>query len=302
MMEGELTAARIANAICQDTSFTGCYLLVEGKRDVRLYTRFIGSPDVRIRVTWGKYRQREVFDLLRQRGASKIVGIRDADFLRIRGNPKFVPNYSEPIYPTDYHDAEVMMIFNGALPDFLSLVSDDEKIQAFEQKIGSTVRELLVRLVYPLGCLRLANKRYSLGLSFKPDKPEGNRLKLHKFVSETEWRMLGHAQMVNTVWEYSQNRGKLVSPRERIAQRLAEVVAEDHPVGEIVNGHDLAAALLMVSVGGLKSKSKLLQDAGCVEDLLIACFDIAKFRSTGLFARVMDWGKANGEPAVFVAA
>ena len=42
-MESSMTAARIANAIEQDKSFLVFYFLVEGKKDIRLYKKFIND-------------------------------------------------------------------------------------------------------------------------------------------------------------------------------------------------------------------------------------------------------------------
>jgi hypothetical protein len=299
-MEGELTAARIANAICQDVSFTGIYLLVEGRRDVKLYGKFVDDTAVRIKATWGKYKLREVYQLLNNRGIENVVGIRDADFLRIEGNAKFSADYKDAIFPTDCHDAEIMIAYSGVLTDYLRLVAEEDRVAEFEKQAGTTILELIISLIYEIGCLRLANKKHQLGLSFKPEKPEGNRLKVAKFISVPDWK-ISRSSMINTAWEYSQNRGNQVATREKISQALEIMVAGGHPAKEIVNGHDFSAVLHMVSVTGLKSKNKLLQDPGCVEDLLIAFFDIRRFAATSLYSRVSSGSTTSSPRVVFKA-
>ncbi len=296
-MQEEISPARIANAICQDTTFQGSYLLVEGRRDHALYSKFTDASQVRVRATSGKYRLREVYSLLVKRGFGNALGIRDADFLRISGNPKFQVSFSEPIFVTDCHDSEIMIAFSAGINDFMNLTCDQNRIQEFEKKHGA-VMDLVMELIYPLGCLRLANKRRNLGLSFKPEKPEGNALKVRKFVRESDWQV-DIEGMVNTVWEYSQNRGQAVAGKHDMANGLAEVMAEKHPAHEMSNGHDFAAILHLVTTKGLRSASKLLQDASCVEDLLIAQFDLKTFSTTALYGATQSWSANAGRHAIF---
>lgn len=297
-MEKDISVARIANSICQDTDFHGIHLLVEGKQDYKLYKKFARSTDVRIKTTQGKYRLREVYSLLMERGYTDVVGIRDADFLRVRGNPKYSDQYAHAIFPTDYHDAEIMLARSGILEDFLTITCDPEQVSGFEAKNGP-ILDLIMRVIYPMGCLRLASKRFALGLSFKPERPEGNQLKVRKFVVDPNWNT-DIPVMINTVWEYSQNRGSKVASREAIAEALTAIMGEAHPADEISNGHDFAAVLHLVSTKGLKSTSKLLQDPTAVEDLLIALLDLGKFSSTALYRLVQSWSAEKGKTSVFL--
>ncbi|MBK7417441.1 MAG: DUF4435 domain-containing protein [Dechloromonas sp.] len=288
-MEASITPFRIANAILQDKDFSGYYVLVEGKKDIKIYRRFIIEEAAKIKATFGKYKQREVLGILDERSFSKVLGIRDADYLRINGNLKYDPDYAGAVFATDCHDSELMMIQADVLSNYLVLISEDEKVLAFEDKVRKKLPDLLLDLLYSLGCLRLANKRFSLGLSFKPEKPDGNKLKINKFISENSWTYLGDEIMINTVVEYSKNRGTVVSCREVIKEKLKEIADENHPAIELVNGHDISQLLLLVSKNGLDSKNKLLQNADCVEDLLIASFDLLKFSGTKLFKNLLNW-------------
>jgi len=296
-MERDISVARIANAICQDTSFSGVHLLVEGKQDSKLYSKFIQKKNVRVQIALGKYRLRQVYTLLMERGMDSVVGIRDADFLRIKDNPKYSLNFSEAIFPTDCHDAEIMMASCGILDDLLALVCDPEIIDNFVTKY-SPLFALITGAIYPIGCLRLANKRFGLGLSFKPERPGGNQLKFRRFVVESRWMSDVNA-MINTVWEYSQNRGLQVASKDDIQGALATVMNENHPQQDISNGHDFAAVFHLVLTKGLKSSNSLLKDPGCVQDLLIAHFDLKRFALTTLYRSVQQWAATNGKPSVF---
>lgn len=295
-MESHITPARIANSICQDESFNGHIVLLEGKRDLRTYNKFLSKSEARPIATFGKYNMREVYKILTSRNFDRKIGIRDADFLRINGNPKFSESYSEAIFATDGHDSEIMMIKAGTLPAVLDLISDTEKVNLLTYKMGVSIQDITFRLIRPIGNLRLANKRHNLGLSFKPEKPEGNRLRLDRFICTKTWQVIDNAKMINTVVEYSKNRGQEVASRELVLRALNEEILLGHPDIEILNGHDASQALLLIAKEGLGSKSRLLQDASCVEDLLSGCFDWLKFSTTDLFLALDGWQKSLPKP------
>jgi hypothetical protein len=293
-MEQYITADRIANAICQYTTFKGCSLLVEGKKDMKLYSRFFDKDHVRIVQTFGKYKQREAYQILQGRGFARKLGIRDADFLRVEGNTKYDPNFAGDIFPTDHHDSEVMVFNSAALDHFIAGVLDKDRVEQFENEMKKTLREVVLELAYVLGCLKLANKRYTLGLSFKPEKPDGNTLKFGKFIDFKTAKFLGNELLINTVWEYSKNRGVEVSKKPEILDKLSLIISVKHPTLEIVNGHDICEIISLLSKDALKSNNKALQIAGCVEDMLRLAFDSAEFVKTGLASKLRAWQEASG--------
>jgi len=287
-----MTPARIANSIQLDRSFLGTYLLLEGKKDIKLFKKLFCEKNTQLKPTFGKHKMREVYTILSERGFNRKVGIRDADYLRLDGNEKYVDSYEHNIFITDYHDSEGMVINSQALNDFIHIISDSEKVKNFERNYGN-IKELIYRLCYPLACLRLVNKVDNLGLSFKPANPEGNKLKYRKFISESNFSYLGHEKLINTVVEYSTNRGSVIAKREVIIESLEASIIKNHPVEEVVNGHDLAEILYLVGKKGLNSTSKTLQDASCIEESLCLAYNINYFSSTDLFNKLKEWQITN---------
>ncbi|WP_210494389.1 DUF4435 domain-containing protein [Pantoea ananatis] len=287
-MERDITPARLANAIMQNSRYNGHYILVEGEQDVKVFKSFFVREHVILKVMHGKNNLREVYETLIKRGFNKIFGIRDADFLRLPGNDKFIMDYCEPIFPTDYHDAEGMVVNSPAFMDFIRSIASDEKIDTFELKHGKII-DLIYELAYPLACLRLSNKINDLGLAFKPKDREGNRLKFWKFICDREINYKGDDALINTVWEYSRNRGPNVASKEDIKECLIEIKALNYDAREIANGHDLAEILLLICKKGLKSQSKLLVDAGCIEDSLFLAYERSYFKKTSLFKKIDSW-------------
>ena len=285
MVQDHITPHRTANAMLQDTS-TFYFLLVEGIKDLPTYKKLI-SEGVQIKVSFGKHKMKEIDELLKKRGFENYLGIRDADFLRLKNNSKFNQNYCGNIFATDEHDSESMIIASDALTDFINHISHESNTKTFSSQYGS-IRDLCYRLCYPIACLRLASKKYDLGLAFKPLKPEGNKVKFKKFICEKEFIYLGHEKMINTLVEYSTNRGGNIPPREDILKALDKIISENYSLYDIVNGHDLSEVLYIICKKGLKIQNKLLSDAGCVEDMLRMTYNMEYFKRTKIYGDICD--------------
>lgn len=290
-MQQNITPYRIANSILQDTSYTGAHLLVEGESDIKLYRKFINKDGGRIIPCFGKDKMVDAYTILLDHSSNRVVGIRDADFLRINGN--YSEEYDGSIFITDCHDSEGMIFSSEAFTCFLSEVVNDNVIKAFIDECGC-MKTFIYELAYPLGCLRLANKMHNLGLSFKPATPEGNTLKFKKFICDKTATYLGHDKLINTVVEYSKNRGAVISARKDIEARLIDVINLRLPFEEISNGHDLSEIIYLLCKKRLKSRHQDLNNAASVESMLRLTFGQLEFIKTKLYSMLLDWQKKVG--------
>ena len=82
-MEENITIERIANAIMQNTSFKGHYLIVEGPKDSKLYGKYTNDEEIIIKEAFGNQKVQEILNLLNDRGFDRKIGIIDSDFRRI---------------------------------------------------------------------------------------------------------------------------------------------------------------------------------------------------------------------------
>lgn len=288
-MEESISPFRIANAIMQDSDFPGHYLLVKGKKDLKVYRKFCLTENVKLRPTFGKYKLRQAYEILTERGFHSKIGIRDADFLRIDGNPKFDANYSDKIFATDQHDSEIMIIESAAFDNLLFTLIEEGKLEKFELDKGAKIRDIVYSLAWHIGCLRLAHKRFDLGLSFRPDRADGPKLKISRFICDKKCEFLGDDIMINTVFEYSKNRGKVVMDRATLLKHLLEIKAENHRMTDLVNGHDVAEIIAIIAKNGLATSNKLLKDSEGVEDMLALSFNLGDFSKTGLYKQIKAW-------------
>lgn len=290
-MQEYMTPSRIANAILQDNSYEGYYILLEGEKDIKLYKKFIDSS-VKIKITFGKSKQRDVYEELTSRNFFKKVAIRDADFIRTLGNTKFDSKYDKDIFLTDYHDSEVMMINSEALNSFFSTIHTGDKINIFETKYGN-IKNIINKLAITLAHLKLVNKRYKLGLHFKPKDISSPKIKYRKFICEKDFIFLGKDELVDTVIEYSKNKSDNIFNKKDILSKLDIVEKEENDILELVNGHNLCEILYILLNKGVKIKNSFISDADSIESALCMSYDSSYFKITNLYKNIEKWEKNN---------
>jgi len=105
-----ITPDRIANAIRQDKSYQGVYLIVEGQSDYSFYTKFIDKKACQIEIAYGCLKVIAVISNLEQTHYQKVLDIVDADFKKLDNEILT----SDNILLTDVHDLETMIIQSPA--------------------------------------------------------------------------------------------------------------------------------------------------------------------------------------------
>lgn len=287
-MEAYITPERTANAIMLDSKFAGHYLIVEGKKDLKLYGKFVNLDGFRIKPAFGNAKVKEVLRILDERGFDKRIGIIDSDFNQIIG----IKEKTEGLFITDDHDIEVMIIKTSALNHLLNIFCTKNSIENFETKQGETIKNLLFSLGEEIGYLKYANKLYDLGLVFKPVTVDGNQLKYKNIVCNETFRYLGKDALIKTAINYSVNRGTDIKSKDVIAEKYDEVSALELDLNHLVNGHDLCQFLYILMKKILKSRNKMLQDYNSVEDSLILAYEYANFKETNLYGSLLKWADA----------
>jgi hypothetical protein len=285
-MINDITPDRIANAIMQDNTFEGLYVLVEGNKDFKLFSKFLNLNNTRIKQTFGRNKLLKAFELLCNRGFERKIGIIDRDFCEILGN---IPEF-ENIFITDYHDIEVMIIMTKAFDNVLSVFTVPDKIRNFETKNNKSLKHLIFELSDRLGYLKLANKKYDLGLVFKPHSSEGNQIKYHEFITDSlDYK--GDNALIKTIINYSRNKtNKTLSERD-IKDKFNETASVNYASEHLSNGHDLSNIIFIFLKKTVKSSNKMLQDFNCIEDSLILAYDFADFKKSKLYKEMMKWSK-----------
>jgi hypothetical protein len=287
-MEEYLTPDRIANSIMQDETFNGLYVLVEGNKDYKLFSKFFDLTQNRIKQTFGCNKLLQVFEILKQRGFERKIGIIDRDFREITDELIDFEN----IFITDYHDIEVMIIQSKAFDNVLNLYSLPEKIEKFEKKVKRPLREIIFELSDKIGYLKLTNFKYDFGLAFKPDNIDGNPLKYHEFISDTlDYK--GDDALIKTVVNYSRNKTRKRLSEKEIKDKLIETSSIKYDSKQLSNGHDLSNVIFIFLKKNIRSSNKMLHDYNCVEDSLILAYEYEDFKKTKLYMDLSRWSEIN---------
>lgn len=283
-----MTPERTANAIMQDTTFNGTYLIVEGTKDFNLYGKFFDIGDtVEIKQVGGKEKVIEVIKILEERKFKEKIGIVDADFSKILGEEQLVKD----IYSTDYHDSEVMMFKSQALETVLYIYVTKKKLDEFLS--GREIKDSLLNIAKEIGLLKLANHLHSLGLAFKPKKADGKPLKYKDFIDEKALQFKGKEQLINTVFNYSINRSSQMADKEFVKQKIDELSKNEYDLLQIVNGHDLSNIIYLLLKKTLRSSKKSLLDYNAIEDSFNMSYEARYFIETKLFRDLYKWSSSN---------
>lgn len=286
-MHEHITPTRIANAIMLDTTFTGNYLIVEGNSDYHFYKKFISQEHCTIKQAHGNVNVIEVVEILDSRNFEKKLAILDSDFNKLDSEI----NSNENIVFTDDHDIEVMIFKSPALERVLELHYSEVKFKKFQGKTGIAFRDLILNLAKPIGYLKWANKTYNLGLVFKPKKPEGKQLKYSKFIDERNLNFKGEYDLINTVVNYSNNKGTEVKSRGEIEESYQSKLKEAVDLLQLCNGHDIANLISLALRKAIGSKNL---DYKAIECDLILSFDTSEFNQTEVFISMKKWEKKTG--------
>ncbi|MCY3628390.1 MAG: DUF4435 domain-containing protein [Bacteroidota bacterium] len=140
-------------------SHKGCFLVVEGRDDRLFFKQFVACRDCKITVANGKVDVIEVVSILETGSFPGIIGVVDADFDHIEGNP----SYGDNLIVHETVDLEALLIRSSALDRVLSEWGSAKKIATF----GKDIRKTLVTSAVWIGCLRLVSHRNRLDLKLQ---------------------------------------------------------------------------------------------------------------------------------------
>ncbi|MDA3939080.1 MAG: DUF4435 domain-containing protein [Spirochaetia bacterium] len=284
-MEEFITASRTANAIMQNTTFQGVYLLLEGKKDKQFYNRIIDSNKVKLKTTSGKENLREVIKILNSRSFKRHLGIQDADFSRLTDNDVNITN----LFMTDDHDLEMMIIRTSAFDEVIQHFCDEDKIKDFTRKINTTIKAKVFELSIDVAYLKLANEEFNLGLKFKPKSINGKHLKYSKFICNKKFKSLGQNSLIETCYNYSLGKCRETQNKEIIMEKFNMEKKTQHDIYQLLNGHDVSNILFILIKHILKSTNGMLKDYNSIESSLILVYEKINFKKTDLYREIFKW-------------
>jgi len=292
-----IDADRIANAICQDTTFHGTYVLVEGNNDYILFRKFLNSNSCEFQVLSGKQFVIDVLTELESRGRTVAIGIVDSDFDVLDKDECKIDN----IFYSDNHDLELMIVNSDAFEILIDLYCSKEKLNKFvTENEGKELKSILLDLSAPLGQLKWANKLNNWGLSFKPQDSTGQKLKIEEFLPPGTLKFLGYPAMVKTVFNYSRPKANFTVTEETVLQFLEQLVSKDVDKYHLCNGHDFTYLFALALRKKIASMNSNAISSEQIEQDLILAYESRFFILSKLYAELKTWEIKEQKPILKV--
>lgn len=155
----------------------GSLMLVEGEDDHRFWTRRVAREKCDLVIGGGRPNVEACIRLADRRRFRGALGVVDADFSCIDGNPT-----SPNLIHTEDHDLEAMLLQSSAFDAVLVEHGIRARIAAFEARECRAVRDALLARGLHFGRLRWLSQRRTVRLDFEALKPA-------RFVDKAGWRL-----------------------------------------------------------------------------------------------------------------
>ncbi|ASJ41393.1 DUF4435 domain-containing protein [Vibrio vulnificus] len=257
--------------------------VVEGDSDITLFNMVLRNTDFfYCTPASGKNEVVKAVRKLKTRISNQVYGIVDADFDHL------LENTYDDTFLTDVHDAEIMMLHDEFITDFITEhTKTDSLVHMKIDEVGQGLMNDLMSVCNKIGLIKLACRLLDLNVRFKG----------------MNYTSCG-AVMVNG-FDLSINIEALIdsaierSPREEqtnsecIINKYNELANAGHCIYQTANGHDFCQLLAQVFKQPFSSDRKVTDKA--VEKYLRSKYTSENFAQTNLYERMVGIIKTTAE-------
>jgi hypothetical protein len=214
-------------------------------------------------------------EIVNSRGPARVLGIVDADLDTHLGLASVPSN----VVTTDLYDLEATIFFAPGLADRLCAAHfDREALRAHTAAAGTPVPELVTRLTFPLGVLRLISRQDGLDLSLR-DFPVSE-------VLESDCAGIDLAALVNLAVRRSKS---AAASEGELLRRLLKELAATPETRDVCCGHDIVSVLSALGRQRFASRTGAVQ----MHKSLRAALDCASLGATRLYSDVARWAASH---------
>jgi hypothetical protein len=277
----------LANTLLMSRShYRGSYLLVEGETDVRFFLNLTKDEICKILDVHGKDNVIDTIKELDKRKGEGFLGIVDADFWVLEG----IKPIDNLLY-TDTHDIETMIILSPALEKVLKEFLPGDKLDCI-QKLCIDVRQVLLQIGLPIGCLRWISHKERLELDF--DVPSFDPFVNPQKLSVDNSEMIRCIIRVNT-------KKRITMSDSDFENKLNELMKLKEDPWHVCQGHDLVCILKiilpvvldkLVDHQKLESIQRKLYQSDLDRNLRLA-YEPQYFVETKLYISIRNWESLN---------
>lgn len=246
------------------------FILLEGDTDIRLFRKLFNLDNCKVENIPGGNKKLEECVQTLVNIYPLIIGIRDADFIRINDSEYLINN----MFLTDLHDIEMTMLnFESILNAIVFEYSNLDKSQhlAFKFKLLDVIKHI--------SYLKLLNDRENLELTFSSGFQD-----LISFANQK----IDLDQYLDRVIAKSPN--ALIKDKDILKVKIDAIEQQDPDLLQITNGHDLINSFAKY----FREEEKRNGFSGeNLEATLRMLFNIDFFSRTNLYQQLDNWKNQN---------
>jgi hypothetical protein len=246
------------------------FILLEGDTDIRLFRKLFNLNNCKVENIPGGNKKLEECVQNLVNIYPLIIGIRDADFIRINEAKYILHN----MFLTDLHDIEVTMLnFEPTLNAIVFEYSSIDKAQhlTFKNKLLDTIKHI--------SYLKLINDKENLELTFSSGFQD-----LISFANQN----IDLEQYLNRV--IAKSPSAVIQDKEVLKAKIISIGQNDPDLLQITNGHDLLNSFAKY----FREEKKRNGISGeNLEATLRMLFNFELFRQTHLYQQLYNWKNQN---------
>ncbi|KZB60093.1 DUF4435 domain-containing protein [Thalassospira sp. MCCC 1A02491] len=278
MLHNYLEAQDVAQQIRMERSggATSSFFVLEGRNDQRTLYTFVDDEHCEIVIAGKKENVVGAIQILDEEGIPGVVGLIDTDAVG-------ADYQSENLIDTGVRDMDVIVFLSEAFDRFIFERADPDKLKAFEEKSGKTLRRKVLDACVPIGCLWLVRYHMQVDLKFKGLK--------YNFVDEDDLS-IDESALLNDVLDQSCSG----IDRSEVERRYKIIRRQPFSAEDICRGHDLAEVTgiaLRKCVADLRCRKTGKPDVRTwrseVELGWRLSFGSAQFQASPLMGKIQDW-------------
>jgi hypothetical protein len=271
-----LTPAEVISFALMKTARDDVCIMVEGSKDRDAFAAVLRIPPSHCVPARGKRAVLEVGGMLAATGKRRVVAIVDADGSAASGDrPESV---GCDVFVTDTRDLESMLFFSTAGRRVLAQLFDADIVAAAEKGRGMPLQQWIAGQLAVVGAVRVLNEEQDLYIGFA-NHPLAQYTDAHALA----FRSRDYIRDVGT-------RNRRITDPAAFGRQVGRIL-DTTPPQQLVHGHDLSAFLSLLAAGPLGAGGAPRPDA--IELALRAAYTPWDFRSTKLYADLVEWGSRN---------
>lgn len=249
------------------------FICVEGQSDIKLFRKLFDGKTCKVEHIPGGNEKVEDCVAALMSFSPLVIGIRDADFIRLSTEAYSKPN----MFLTDNHDIEMMML---AQPSITHALLNEYDESGLDESQANVFLQDVMTAIMRVSCLKWLNCKEDLGLACSKTAfiylIDLNTLTLD---FDTYWQRL-----------LDKSVNAQLPDKHIIDQQLDELCATSPDLWQMTNGHDLVAILAeyFKTIHGIKAVSP--QN---IDSTLRVAYTNAHFQQTELYQQLQHWAASN---------